>query len=120
MLWPVRHYKGVLQNGRQEIKINCKRFSFEFSAGLVEINHHHHHLQRLSLLSRSVFKYEATFFLAILDYVFVSVDNIKVAWEFFLMASFVDISANYSSLYLFAQLPFSSYDFCCSFACPIE
>jgi hypothetical protein len=57
----------------------------------------HHHAQGLRLLARSVLKHQAIFFLAFLGHVFLSVDNIKVVWELFLMASSVDVSTSFSS-----------------------
>jgi hypothetical protein len=56
----------------------------------------HHNAQGLSLLARCFLKYQAIFFLALLDHVFLSVDNIKFVWEVFLMASTVDIPASFS------------------------
>jgi hypothetical protein len=51
-------------------------------------------LQGLSLLARSVLKHQTAFFLAFLDHVFLSVNNIRVVWDFFLMASSVEVPAN--------------------------
>jgi hypothetical protein len=61
---------------------------------------HHHHLQGLSLLARSGFKNRAIFF-TFLHHVFLSVGNIKVARELFLMASSVDVPANLSFFHVF-------------------
>jgi hypothetical protein len=68
-------------------------------------HHHHHHLLWLSLLARSFLKYQVIFFLAFLDHVFLSVDNIKVVWKLFLMASSVDVSTSFLPfVYVFLQL----------------
>jgi hypothetical protein len=63
-------------------------------------HHHHHHLQGLRLLAHSVLIHPAIF-MTFLDYVFISVGNIRVAWELFLMASSVDVPANSSTLHVF-------------------
>jgi hypothetical protein len=50
---------------------------------------------RVELLARSVFKHEAIFFFAFLDHIFLSVDNIKIACERFLVASSAGVSASF-------------------------
>jgi hypothetical protein len=66
--------------------------------------HYHHHppLQRLSFLAPSVLKRQAIFFLAFLDHVFLSVDNMKVTLELPFMASSVNVKVNVSSFHVFA------------------
>jgi hypothetical protein len=58
-------------------------------------------LKWFSVFARSVLKHSPIFFLAFLVHVLLSVDNIKVAWEPFLMASPADVSANSSSFHVF-------------------
>jgi hypothetical protein len=73
-------------------------------------HHHHHHqhcLQGLTLLACSVLKFKAikpSFFFVFLVHVFLSVDNINVAWNIFLMTSSVDVSANFSSFSFLSKI----------------
>jgi hypothetical protein len=58
-------------------------------------HHHHHNLQGLNLLAHSVLKHQAIFFLAFLDHVFLSVENVEFAWKLSLVASSEHIPANF-------------------------
>jgi hypothetical protein len=46
---------------------------------------------------------KAIFFLVFLDYVFLFLDNTKVAWELSLMASSADVAANFPSFRVLLQ-----------------
>jgi hypothetical protein len=56
---------------------------------------------RVDLLSPFHPQYEAIFFLAFMDHVFLSVDNITFVWELFLMASSADV-LNCPSFHVFS------------------
>jgi hypothetical protein len=47
--------------------------------------------QDFSLLTPSVFEYQAIFFLAFLVYILLKIHNVKVVWELFLMVLSIDV-----------------------------
>jgi hypothetical protein len=50
---------------------------------------------------------QAIFFFVSLDYYFLSVDNMTVAWKLFMIVSSADVLSSFSSflVYLFVRLP---------------
>jgi hypothetical protein len=75
------------------------------------------------MLARSVLRHQTIFLLVFMEHVFLSVDNVEVVWELFLLISYVDVPANFLSFGVFV-CPASSFPvvtlFSPSFPCPIQ
>jgi hypothetical protein len=97
-------------------------FLFVLRHCLSSSSNHHHHLQGLSLLAHSVLNHQAIL-MAFLSYVFLSVGNMRIALEPFLMVFAVDVQASSSTFRVFvfrtsSFLVMTSFRF--SFPCPAE